>query len=89
MQTEDTAPQRQKQDDALLERTASITNRFLMLKVEESPEIDPAEVSEVAAVVSVPTKMKASKGKPEIAVYELEGGDGSDEELAFLISCQY
>ncbi|KAL9011045.1 MAG: hypothetical protein Q9173_004081 [Seirophora scorigena] len=72
---------------ASLPDTASLTNRFSLLNVEESPDVDPAEVSTVAAAVNVATKSKASKGEPEIAVYELEGEDEFDEELAFVIFC--
>ncbi|KAI4131242.1 MAG: hypothetical protein LQ338_001336 [Usnochroma carphineum] len=77
----------QKQDGPLLERTASVTNRFSMLKVEESPEFDPEQVSEVAGTVNEPTKSQTSKGESEIAVYELEDEDEFDEELAFIIFC--
>ncbi|KAL8689263.1 MAG: hypothetical protein Q9224_004679 [Gallowayella concinna] len=69
------------------EPSTSLTNPFSLLKMEDSPELDPAQVSEVAAAVSVPEKTKASKGEPEIAVYELEDEDEFDEELAFVIFC--
>lgn len=60
-----------------------------MLKVEESPDVDPAEVSEISAAINVAQKTKASKGDLEITAYELEDEDEFDEELAFLIFCQY
>lgn len=87
VEADDAASSHPKQA-ASLPDTASLTNRFSMLNVEESPDVDPAEVSAIAAAVNVATKSKASKGEPEIAVYELEDEDEFDEELAFVIFCQ-
>ena len=87
VEAKDSIPKQQKQGEPPVGRTASVTNRFAALKVEESPDIDPEEVSEVAAAVHVATKTKSSKGAPEIAVYELEDEDKFDEDLAFLIFC--
>ncbi|KAL8891100.1 MAG: hypothetical protein Q9192_005785 [Flavoplaca navasiana] len=53
--------------------------------MEESPDADPVEVSEVAAAVNIPPKINASKTDPEIAVYELNDEDEFDDELAFII----
>ena len=78
-----------KHDTSSVEEIASISNRFAVLKVEESPDVDPAEVSEISAAINVAEKTKASKGEPEISVYELEDEDEFDEELAFLIFCKY
>lgn len=77
----------QKQDETSPEKTASIGNRFTALQVEESPDVDPFEVTEVVAAINVPSKTKTSKGKPEVAVYELEEEDKFDEDLAFIIFC--
>ncbi|KAI4250806.1 MAG: hypothetical protein L6R42_008622, partial [Xanthoria sp. 1 TBL-2021] len=74
------------QDEPLLERN-SVTNRFSSLKMEETPEVDPTEVPEVAAAINSPAKTKASQGEMDIAVYELEDEDEFDEELAFIIFC--
>ena len=69
-----------------VETSASISNRFSLLKMEESPDADPVEVSEVAVAVSIPPKTNASKTDPEIAVSELNDEDEFDDELAFIIS---
>ncbi|KAI4174144.1 MAG: hypothetical protein LQ343_002479 [Gyalolechia ehrenbergii] len=87
VEAEDTGPKDQRQNLSAYEDAASVTNRFSMLKVEESPEADPAEVFEIANAVNVATKSKASNGEPEITVYELEDEDKFDEELAFIIFC--
>ena len=54
--------------------------------MEESPDADPVEVSEVAVAVNIPPKTNASKTDPEIAVSELNDEDEFDDELAFIIS---
>ena len=89
MEAGETATTHLKNEHSTLEDSASISNRFAVLKVEESPDIDPAEVSEISAEIHVVEKTKASKGEPQVAVYELEDEDEFDEELAFLIFCQY
>lgn len=86
VETQKTALLHQKQDGTSLD-TPSITNRFTALPVEESPDIDPSEVTELAAAVNVAEKTKTSKGKPEVAVYGLEEEDKFDEDLAFIIFC--
>ncbi|KAL8638237.1 MAG: hypothetical protein Q9226_009011 [Calogaya cf. arnoldii] len=86
MESEPAGPQQQNRDEPSLERN-SVTNRFSSLKIEETPDIDPTEVSEVAAAINVPAKTKASESELEIAVYELEDEDEFDEELAFIIFC--
>ncbi|KAI4174861.1 MAG: hypothetical protein LQ348_006288 [Seirophora lacunosa] len=86
LEADDAASSHPKQA-ASLPDTASLANRFCMLNVEESPDVDPAEVSAIAAAVNMATKSKASKGESEIAVYELEDEDEFDEELAFVIFC--
>lgn len=78
--------EQQNQDEPMLERN-SVTNRFSSLKMEETPEVDPTEVPEVAAAINIPAKTKASEGESDIAVYELEDEDEFDEELAFIIFC--
>lgn len=88
VEAEASAQKQRKQDEPPLEGTTGITNRFAALEVEESPDVDPSEVSEVAAAVNVSQKTKASKDEPVIAVYELEDEDEFDEELAFIIFCQ-
>ena len=86
VEAEGSAQSHGKQDEPSLDGNASITNRFAALKVEESPDIDPSEVSEVAAAVNMAQKTKASKDEA-VTVYELEGEDEFDEELAFIIFC--
>lgn len=86
VEAESSAQSHQKQDEPSLDRNASITNRFAALKVEESPDVDPSEVSEVAAAVNMAQKTKASKDEA-VTVYELEDEDEFDEELAFIIFC--
>ena len=88
VEAEGSAQKNPKQDPPSLERNASVTNRFSALKVEESPDVDPSEVLEVAAAVNAAQNPKASKDKPVIAVYELEDEDEFDEELAFIVFCQ-
>ncbi|KAI4160276.1 MAG: hypothetical protein LQ342_005868 [Letrouitia transgressa] len=85
----DAAHKPQMQDKPLLERTDSNTNRFSLLKVEENPDFDISDISEVTAAVNIMAITKVSKGEPEIAVYELEGEDEFDEELAFIIFCEF
>ncbi|KAL8800987.1 MAG: hypothetical protein Q9182_004779 [Xanthomendoza sp. 2 TL-2023] len=75
------------QNDTLSEHSTSLTNRFSSLKTEDSPELNLAQVSGVAAAVSVPEKAKASESDPEVAKYELVNEDDFDEELAFIIFC--
>lgn len=58
------------------------------MKLEETPEADPTEVSEIAAAINIPVKTAASAGESEIATYELEDEDEFDEELAFIIFCK-
>ena len=87
VEAEASTQKQQKQDEPPLERTASVANRFAALKVEESPDIDPSQVFEVAAAVNGVQKTKASKGESAIDVYELEDVDEFDEELAFIIFC--
>ena len=87
MEMDGVVPDHQKQEETSPENTASMGNRFTTLEVEESPEIDPFEVNEVAAAINVAGKTKTSKGKPEVAVYELEEEDQFDEDLAFIIFC--
>ncbi|KAL9042108.1 MAG: hypothetical protein Q9214_003882, partial [Letrouitia sp. 1 TL-2023] len=87
VEAEDTAHKPQMQDKPLLERIDSNTNRFSLLKAEENPEVDVSDISEVAAAINETAKTKLSKGEPAVAVYELEGEDEFDEELAFIIFC--
>ena len=87
VEAEASTQQQRKQDEPPLERTASVANRFAALKVEESPDVDPSQVFEVAAAVNVAQKTKASKGESAVDVYELEDADEFDEELAFIIFC--
>ena len=54
--------------------------------MEESPDADPVEVSEVVVAVNIPPKTNASKTDPEIAVSELNDEDEFDDDLAFIIS---
>ena len=77
----------QKQDETSLERTASTGNRFAALQVEESPDVDPFELTEVVAAITVPDETKTLEEKVEVAVYELEEEDKFDEDLAFIIFC--
>lgn len=78
--------EQQNQDEPLLERN-SVTNQSSSLKIEETPEVDPTEVPEVAAAIKIPANAKASEGELDIVVYELEDEDEFDEELAFIIFC--
>lgn len=84
---EGSAQKHQREDECSHGGIASVTNRFAALEVEESPDVDPSELSEVAAAVNVAQKTKASKGESVIAVYELEDEDEFDEELAFIVFC--
>ncbi|KAL8843498.1 MAG: hypothetical protein Q9170_000002 [Blastenia crenularia] len=65
----------------------SQVHRFSLLNMEENPEVDPAEDSELYVAVSEAAKITSSKGRSEVAVYELEDKDDFDEELAFIIFC--
>ena len=87
MEKESVIPAYQKQDKTSPEEATSTKNRFATLEAEEGPNVDLLEVSEVAVAVNVAEKAKISKGKPEVAVYELEEDDKSDEDLAFIIFC--
>ncbi|KAL8985274.1 MAG: hypothetical protein Q9205_000972 [Flavoplaca limonia] len=71
-----------------VETSASISNRFSSLKMEESPDVNPVEVFEVAAAINIPLKANASKTDPELAVYELNDEEGFDDESAFIIFCK-
>lgn len=88
VEAEGSARTQRKQDEPSLEGTGSVTNRFVALKAEENPDIDPSGVSEAAAAVNLAQKTKASESEPVIAVYELEDEDEFDEELAFIIFCE-
>lgn len=77
-----------KRAEPSFEGSISITNSFAALNVEDPLDIDPSEVSEVAAAVNVVQKTKPSKDGPVISAYELEDEDDLDEELAFIIFCQ-
>ena len=70
------------------EGSTSVANRFAALDVEDLLDVDPSEVSEVAAAVNVAQKAKPSKDGPVISAYELEDEDDFDKELAFIIFCQ-
>lgn len=87
VQSETAGPEQQTQNEPLLE-SSNVNNRFSSLKLEETPEADPTEVSEIAAAVNIPAKTAASAGESEIATYELEDEDEFDEELAFIIFCK-
>lgn len=86
VEAEGSAQKHRKQDEPSLQENARIVNRFAALKVEESPDVDPSEVSEVAAAVNMAQKTKDSKDE-SVIVYELEDEDEFDEELAFIIFC--
>ena len=77
-----------KRTEASVDGSASMSNRFAALKVEDPLNVDPSEVSEVAAAVNVAQKTKTSKDGPVVSAYELEDEDDFDEELAFIIFCQ-
>lgn len=77
-----------KRAEPSFERPISIANSFAALNVEDPLDVDPSEVSEVAAAVNVAQKTKPSKDGPVISAYELEDEDSLDEELAFIIFCQ-
>lgn len=87
MQSETAGPERQTQNEPLLE-SSNVNNRFSSLKSEETPEADPTDVSEIAAAINIPARTAASAGESEIATYELEDEDEFDEELAFIIFCK-
>ena len=88
VEAKDSGQTRQENSETSLKGTDSTTNRFAALKVEESPDVDLLEGSEVTAAAKVAHKPKDSKGEDVIAVYELEDEDGIDEDLAFIIFCQ-
>ena len=77
-----------KRAEPASEGFASIANRFAALDVEDLLDVDPSEVSEVAAAVNSAQKAKPSKDGPVISAYELEDEDDFDKELAFIIFCQ-
>ena len=70
------------------EGSTSITNRFGALTVKDPRDVDPSEVSEVAAAVNMAQKTKPFKDGPVISAYELEDKNNFDKELAFIIFCQ-
>ena len=86
-ETKDTTVKHRKQDESESQGKAVFENRFSLLDIDESPEFDPVEDSEVAAAVNEAAKTKTVKGDPEITVYELAGEDEFDEELAFITFC--
>ena len=77
-----------KQAEPSFEGSTSIANRFAALSVEDPLDVDPSEISEVAAAVKVAQKTKSSKDGPVVSAYELEDEDDFDKELAFIIFCQ-
>ena len=77
-----------KRAESSFEGSTSIANRFAALNVEDLQDVDPSELSEVAAAVNVAQKAKPSKDGPVISAYELEDEDDFDKELAFIIFCQ-
>lgn len=77
-----------KRAEPSFEGSISVANSFAALHVEDPLDVDPSEVSEVAAAVNVAQKTKPSKDGPVISAYELEDDDDLDEELAFIIFCQ-
>lgn len=76
-----------KRAEPLVEGSASISNRFAALNVEDLLDVDPSEVSEVTAAVDVTQKTTISKDGPIVSAYELEDEDDFDKELAFFIFC--
>ena len=78
-----------KHDKPSLDGSDGVTNRFLALNVEESPDVDPSGVSEVAAAVNAAQQSKTLKGESVNTVYELEDEDEFDEDLAFVVFCQW
>lgn len=88
MEAERSARKHRKQDEPWLEGAASITNRFVALKVGDSSDVYPSEVPEVAAAVNMTQKTKASNREPVFAVYQLEDEAGFVEDLAFIMFCQ-
>ena len=87
-EAEPSAKMHGKQAEPSFEGSTSIANRFAALDVEDLLDVDPSEVSEVAAAVNVVQKAKPSKDGPVISAYELEDEDDFDKELAFIIFCQ-
>ena len=77
-----------KRAESSFEESTSISNRFAALNVEDILDVDPLEVSEVAAAVNVAQKAKPSKDGPVVSAFELEDEDDFDKELAFIIFCQ-
>ncbi|KAI4221041.1 MAG: hypothetical protein LQ349_007944 [Xanthoria aureola] len=86
LQSKTAGPEQQTQNGPLLE-SSNVNNRFSSLKLEETPEADPTEVSEIAAAINIPAKTAASADESEIATYELEDEDEFDEKLAYIIFC--
>ena len=87
-EAEPSATTDRKRGESSLEGSTSISNRFAALEVEDLLDVDPSEVSEVAAAVNVAQKTKPSKDGPVVSAYELEDEDNFDKELAFIIFCQ-
>lgn len=77
-----------KRAEPSFEGSIKVANSFAALNVEDLLDVDPSEVSEVAAAVNVAQKTKPSKDGPVISAYELEDEDDLDEEIAFIIFCQ-
>ncbi|KAL8996515.1 MAG: hypothetical protein Q9169_003982 [Polycauliona sp. 2 TL-2023] len=69
------------------ETTVPFTEHLSSLELEESSNIETADVSEVADTVNIPIQTTSSKVQDEDVVYELELESGSDQELAFIIFC--
>ena len=87
-EAEQSAKTHRKRAEPSFEGSTSIANSFAALNVEDLLDVDPSEVSEVAAAVNVAQKTKPSKDGPVISAYELEDEDDFDKELAFIIFCQ-
>lgn len=79
MESSGSVPARQNHR-GYVEPNTSISNRFSSLEMEERPDVDPVDVSEIATAVEIPTQTNASKTDPEIAAYEVNDEDEWDDE---------
>ena len=67
---------------------AVLVNRFEALNMIEGTEADPSEVYELTSELNAAEKSKGSKGVAEVTIYEIEGNEDFDDDLAFLIYCR-
>lgn len=65
---------------AMSQDSDQLTDRFEVLNVEESPDVDPAEAAEVSSMLNTAQKSKQSKGKADISIYQIRDEEAFDED---------